>query len=273
MPFLAPDDHRVAGLDTVGLVTLLNPLVAKESVLRASLMPGLLKAVAYNEGRRNDEVGLFEMGTVFLATDRSAELPEERERIAAALAGRHATAAARAVQVLLHDLGVDGVELVADDALPGMHPTRSARVVAGGTDVGVAGEVDPDVLAGFDVAERVAWFDLDATALWELPTADRQYRPVSPFPSSDVDLAFVVADVVPAGRVEATLVEAAGEHLAGIELFDVYRDDRIGSGRRSLAYRLRLQAPDRTLTDADVAAIRAGCIAAVERVHDAELRG
>jgi phenylalanyl-tRNA synthetase beta chain len=272
MPFLAPDDHRVAGLDTVELVTLLNPLVAKESVLRASLMPGLLKAIAYNEGRRNEGVGFFETGTVFRAADRAADLPEERERIAVAMAGQDATAAARAVQLLLHDLGVDGVELVADDALPGMHPTRSARVAAGGIDLGVVGEIDPDVLAGFGVAERVAWFDVDATALWDLPRADRQYRPVSPFPSSDVDLAFVVDDAVSAAAVESTLAGAAADHLADIELFDVYRDDRLGAGRRSLAYRLRLQAPDRTLTDADVAAIRASCIEAAERAHGAELR-
>src|SRR5690606_5365335 len=106
-----------------------------------------------------------------------------------------------------------------------------------------------------------------------LPRAERLFRPFSRFPSSDVDLAFVTPDEVPAGDVEATLRQAAGELLVGLCLFDVYRGERLGPGRRSLAYRLRLQAPDRTLTDDEVAAVRARAVAAVEAAHGASLRG
>ena len=98
-------------------------------------------------------------------------------------------------------------------------------------------------------------------------------RPVSRYPSSDIDLAFVVDNSVPASDVEASLVEAAGELLEAVWLFDVYRGDQVGEGRRSLAYRLRFCALDRTLTDEEVAALRARSIEAVEARLGAQLRG
>ena len=96
---------------------------------------------------------------------------------------------------------------------------------------------------------------------------------MSRFPSSDVDLAFVVADSVPAAAVEATLRRAAGELCESVELFDVYRGAGLSQGSRSLAYRLRFCALDRTLTDAEVAELRARCIEAVESEFQATLRG
>ena len=99
-----------------------------------------------------------------------------------------------------------------------------------------------------------------------------QWRPVSRFPSSDIDLAFVVADEVPATAVRRAVADEAGELLADLELFDVYRGPGIEAGRRSLAFRLRLQAPDRTLTDAEVAQVRERAIRAAAGLG-AELRG
>jgi phenylalanyl-tRNA synthetase beta chain len=139
--------------------------------------------------------------------------------------------------------------------------------------VGQVGEVDPGVLAEWGIDERVGWLGLELERF--LPRERRyvQARPVSRFPSSDIDLAFVVPDVVAAGAVEATLRGAAGELLEDVHLFDVYRGPGLPEGARSLAYRLRFQAQDRTLTDADVAEVRARAIAAVESGHRATLRG
>jgi phenylalanyl-tRNA synthetase beta chain len=96
---------------------------------------------------------------------------------------------------------------------------------------------------------------------------------VSRFPSSDVDLAFVVADSVPAAAIEAALGQAAGELCESVVLFDTYRGASVGEGSRSLAYRLRFCALDRTLTDAEVAELRARCISGVESQFQATLRG
>ena len=275
-PFLAPDDVQKAGLDGSAPIGLVNPLVAAESVLRPSLLPGLVKVLAYNSSHRNAGVGLFEAGAVFMPPIGDDELPDEQERLAVAWAGHDAGRAKHVWDVLVDALDVQRTEIVSTDDLPGMHPTRGARLLAGGDDVGVVGEVDPSVLEAFEVNERVAWLDvrLDGpSGLLGVDHGAHAYRPVSRFPSSDIDLDFVVDDETPAARVEDAIAVAGGDLVVSTLLTDVFRAEAIGDGKRSLTYSLRLQAPDRTLTDEEVAAVRQACIDAVESTLPAILRG
>ena len=138
-----------------------------------------------------------------------------------------------------------------------MHPTRSATLSLGRDVVGAVGEIHPSVLEAFGVAERVAWLELDLTRLLSAEPKIAQWKATSRYPSSDVDLAFVVADTVPAEKLDKAIRQAAGGLLVDLSLFDVYRGAGVVDGSRSLAYRLRLQAADRTLTDTEVAAVRA----------------
>jgi phenylalanyl-tRNA synthetase beta chain len=271
VPFLGADDLERAGLDPAG-IGLTNPLDADAAVLRTSLRPGLLKAVALNERHRRPGVGLFEVGRVFPPPSDGQGLPDEREEVAVALAGRSAPAAVEIVHLVVDDLGRAAPELRAASP-PGLHPGRAAAVVVAGRPVGLVGEVDPAVLAGYEVDERLAWLELDLSTLVSIAEEERPYTTVSRHPSSDIDLAFVVADEVPAGAVEATVAAAAGPLLSEVTLFDVYRGDALGEGRRSLAFRLRFQAPDRTLTDDEVGERRRAVIDAVADVHDAQMRG
>ena len=130
------------------------------SVLRPSLRPGLLKALAYNASHRNHEVALFEIGRVFAPPAPDARLPDEHEVLAVALGGQDATEASRAWQVLARALAVADDSLLAGPQ-PGLHPTRSAAVVVGGEEVGVVGEIDPAVLGDLGIAGRVGWLEVD----------------------------------------------------------------------------------------------------------------
>ena len=259
LPFLAPGDLARCGLPADG-ITVTNPLVAEESVMRTSLRPGLLKAVAYNAARRQPGVALFEIGYVHAPGD--GELPAESDHLAVALAGHQAPAATALWERLRRAMAVVPTE-VRNEATAGMHPTRSAVLIAGGETVGVLGEIDPAVTEAFDIAERVSWLECDLGRLLESHLDSPGYRQPSRFPSSAIDLAFVIDDATPAAAVEAALRRAAGEALVTLHLFDVFRDaDRLRPDCRSVAWRLRLQAADRTLTDAEVGEIRAACIAA-----------
>ena len=272
MPFLAPGELSRCGLDDDG-IRIANPLVAEQSVLRTSMLPGLLGAVAYNWSHRNHGVRLFEIGHIFrrpVAVD--AALPDEREMLAAVEAGADATAAVHLWRVVVETLGLADTE-VRNAAVPGLHPTRSARLLVGGVAIGSVGEIDPGVLDAHDIGERVAYLEVDLTTVLDLPHGERTYRPFSLYPSSDIDLAFEVADEVPASAVHDAIVAAGGELVWSVRLFDVFRGGSIADGRRSLAYALRLQARDRTLTDADVAEVRSVIIAAVESGVGATLRG
>jgi phenylalanyl-tRNA synthetase beta chain len=281
MPFLAPGDLERCDLPAVGLV-LANPLAAEESVLRTSLLPGLLGALAHNAKHRRTGVWLFEIGRVFelgegAITDVAASaqagrvLDGEREQLAVALAGQDAAAAVRMLDRVVAALGVAPLVLRAE-ALAGLHPGRGAVVEVAGSDLGQVGEVSPVVLERWGIDERVAWLQLELGALVDLPARVARARPVSRFPSTDIDLAFVLDESTPAAAVRTTVRAAGGDLLREVELFDVFRSDALGDGRRSLAFRLRFQAPDRTLTDAEIAEVRAGVIAEVESTHGAALR-
>ncbi|MDQ3641935.1 MAG: phenylalanine--tRNA ligase subunit beta, partial [Actinomycetota bacterium] len=276
-PLIGPGEHERAGLPA-DAIEATDPLAREESVLRTSLLPGLLKAVVFNSSHRNPDVSLFEIGHVFApAADRSAPLPDEREHLGVALAASEgaasgASSAKHVLDVVLAALGIRGGGLEATTA-PGLHPTRTARLVLDGDTMGHVGEVDPSVLEALDMVGRVGWIEVDLELLLPSQRIYRQARPVSRHPSSDIDLAFVVEEPVPAAAVGATLREAAGDLLFDLRLFDVFRDPRLGERRRSLAYRLRLQALDRTLTDPEVAEVRRRCIETVQSRHGAELRG
>jgi phenylalanyl-tRNA synthetase beta chain len=270
LPFLAPGALTRSGLADDG-IELANPLVAAESILRTSLRPGLLAAVAENAARRDPAAALFEIGHVFGPPDEGDLLPDEREHLGVLRAGADATAAVEAWLTVVATLALDGAELT-NEAVPGLHPTRSGRVRVGSEVVAELGEIDPAVLAAFDIAGRVAWLQVDLTTTLALPHGERPYRPVSRFPSADLDLAFEVDEAVPVHEVERVLRDAAGELLEALELFDVFRGPQTAVGRRSLAFALRLAALDRTLSDSDVQEVRNRCIAAVESSLPATLR-
>ena len=274
---LGPGDHERAGLFEHEPIVGANAMIQEESVLRTSLLPGLLRSLAFNAARRSPDVAFFEIGDVFHrpAPDRGIEgrdalLPDEREHLAVAVA-RDAVTAKHLLDTLIEGLRLTDVTLEAATA-EGLHPGRSAQVVCGGTVAGVVGEVDPAVVAAWSIPGRVGWIDLDLATLLAAPRRPLEQAPVSRFPSSDIDLAFVIDDTVPAHRAERALREAGGKLLVGLDLFDVYRGPGVPEGSRSLAYRLRFCALDRTLTDGDVAEVRQRAIDAVVAATGGSLR-
>jgi phenylalanyl-tRNA synthetase beta chain len=248
-PFLAPDAVAKAGLSVDNPVRLLNPLAVEESVLRPSLLPGLLSTIAYNESHRNVEVSLFETGHTFAPPADGSSVPDESEQLGVILAGRDAFAATHMWQTIESALGIEAALINADD-LPGLHPTRAARIKVGGVDIGVVGEVDPSVLEAYGVTERCAWLDVSVGAIVAAAAGARPYDVVSTYPTSDVDLAFVVDEATQASEVEATLRSAGGAEVVSLSLFDVYRGEQLGDSKRSLAFALRLQSWQRFVSAA-----------------------
>jgi phenylalanyl-tRNA synthetase beta chain len=272
--FVSPADHERIGLDGTE-IKVANPLTPDESVLRRSLMPGLLRSLSHNASRRNPYVRFFEIGHIFGAPAEGEKLPAEHESIALLLAREDdsAESAVRSWRNIADALGIAGVEIV-DAPVDSLHPTRSGRLVSHDGDVvGHLGEVDPEIIAAYGLPHaRIGWLEADADHLVALIDTRSGIREVSRFPSADVDLAFAVDEAVPAAAVERALVQAAGDLAEWVRLFDVYSGPGLEPGTRSLAYRLRLNAPDHTLTEAELAKARAACVEAVEKSLPAHLR-
>jgi phenylalanyl-tRNA synthetase beta chain len=266
-PFLAPGTLAKAGLPAEA-ISITNPLVTEESVLRTSLRPGLLEAIAYNESHRQAGLSLFEIGHVYPPSE--SELPAEYEALTVVLAGREAPAAVAVWRELTTNLGF-GARVDQSKVPAGLHATRSATLQAGKAPLGAVGEVAPEVLAAFDVTERVAILEVNLDELLDRKAKPAQWKLTSRQPSSDLDLAFTLSNNIPAEKLEKAVRQGAGKLLVDVSLFDVYRGTGVADGHRSLAYRLRLQAADRTLTDADIASVRRGVEAAAAKLG-AELR-
>jgi phenylalanyl-tRNA synthetase beta chain len=273
---------------------LLNPLSAEESLLRPTLLPGLLAAVVRNTGRGLSDVALYETGLVFVGTGASvpapgvdgrptdeqiaeldAALPAQPRHVALALAGGAASwnAAISALVALGRQLGLALVPRAAAD-LP-YHPGRCAELLLDGRRVGLAGELHPRVVAALGLPARACAGEADLDALVAAAVAQGPLPApvVSHFPPASVDVALVVDRAVPAAEVEAALRTGAGDLLEALRLFDVFTGPQVGEGRRSLAYALRLRAPDRTLTDAEVLAARDAAVTEAGRRTGAVLRG
>jgi phenylalanyl-tRNA synthetase beta chain len=282
---LAEDDPRASG------AVIHNPLSEVGSVMRTTLLGGLLEAARYNRAREASAVALFESGRVFLTepvTDEHAILdggfvgarrPPLREphRFAALADGALSPAGWRQegrpadffdLKGVLESLcrGLGAALALEPAPQPFLHPARAARVVIGEREAGWIGELHPLVAREWDLTAPVA-FEIDAGPLAAAsPAGQEAFEDVTSFPSVYEDLAVVVDDDVSAEAVRAVVVEGGGELLRSARVFDVYRGEQLGEGRKSLALRLEFGAADRTLTAEEVAAQRESITAAAAAI-------
>ena len=266
-PFLAPGDLVKVGLPEDNSIRLANPLVFEESVLRTSLRPGLLKAIGYNLSHRAAEILLFELGHVYpKGTQVSPDgLPDEYESLCLVAVSASSELSLDWWSQLSATMNF-GAQLDQGSVEPGYHPKRSATLRRGKQVVGCVGEIDPRVLAAHQITTSVACLELNLSVLLTESERVATAKTVSRFPRSDFDLAFVVPTSQPASAILKALRQAGGAELVDLELFDVYRGVGLDPATRSLTFRLCLQARDRTLTDAEVTAIRQRCLDAAGKL-------
>jgi phenylalanyl-tRNA synthetase beta chain len=282
-------------------VLLANPLSEDQSAMRTTLLGSLLDIASSNTARGTTSLALFESARVYLQEPPTGRKPVDvtGNRPVDPLAGRFAgdqpapftephrlagiavgslgarswrgggeTADFFAVKGVLEALATQlGAELeFAPGEEPFLHPGRTATVSANGQSVGWLGEVHPLVCRSWDLGAAVA-FELDAAPLLAAASAgEERYEDVTTFPAVYQDLAVVVPADVPAAEVRAAVLAGGGELLYAAEVFDLYEGEQVGEGRKSLALELEFRAPDRTLTDEEVAGLRDAIKAKLEAI-------
>jgi phenylalanyl-tRNA synthetase, beta subunit, non-spirochete bacterial len=236
-----------------------EPLSNEAAALRTSLRGSLVDAARHNVAVGNGDIALFEVARVYLRGGEDG-MPDERWHVGGIVEGGFADAK-WAVEQIYGALKLEpSYERTSETFL---HPGKAAR-----TGEGWVGELHPALLDG-------AWgvFELDVDALAVRAPEAADFEEVSPFPEVRQDLAFVVDEDVPAAAVAAAIREAGGPELRHVAVFDEYRGEQIGAGRRSLAFSVSFGSPERTLTDEDVAPRRAAIVDALAQQFGAELRG
>jgi len=266
----------------VEYVALANPIAPERRVMRRSLLASLLENVEKNA--RAESIAMFEIGSVFEPNKNN--LPNEPRKLAVAMTGLRTQSAwdvkdsasfdfydmKGRLELLLSGLRLSGISYTASDSASFLHPGKSADVKVNGQTVGVFGELHPLVREKYDFEDSpviVAEFDLDA-----LRNVQPTYgvTPVSEFPPVLEDIAIIVDESVAAERVEGLIRQTGGKIVTRVRLFDVYRDEKIGAGKKSLAYSLTYQS-EKTMTDAEAAAIRTKIVKRLEFEVGAKLRG
>jgi phenylalanyl-tRNA synthetase beta chain len=295
-----PADDRRRRLNKI-----VNPLSEAAPYLRTSILPGLFAAVARNRSRGNDDLALFEAGSVFFANDPlvaaprppvtqrpSAEelaaldraLGQQPRHIGAVLTGQWVPEgwegpgipagwqqAFAFVEAAAAAIGLR-VDRRAAEYSP-WHPGRCAQfMLPTGEAIGYAGELHPEVCVAFGLPARAAAAEIDLDALIAAAPASGDIPMISGFPVAKEDVALIVDHEVPAAAVERALRTGAGPLLESVWLFDVYTGPQIGEGKKSLAYALRFRARDRTLTDAEAAAARDAAVATAAELTGAVQR-
>jgi phenylalanyl-tRNA synthetase beta chain len=217
-----------------------EPIAVELTALRTSLLPSLVEAARHNVDAGADGIALFEIARVYLS---NGELPDERLHLAAIAEGGFARAKG-VVEALYEALKAEPRFERAEHSL--LHPGKTAR-----TSAGVLGELNPRVLAG-------EWgaLELDLETLFAEAREPVTYEDVISYPAVRQDLAFVVPEEVEAGQLVDAAREAAGPELREVEIFDVYRGEQAGEGKKSIAFSVAFQSPERTLSDEDAAALR-----------------
>jgi phenylalanyl-tRNA synthetase beta chain len=262
-------------------VTLANPITPDRRVLRRSLLASVLEAAEKN--KRAEAIAMFELGPIFEPSER--DLPNEHSKLALVMSGSRIAKAwdvkdspafdfydmKGRIELLLSGLRYTDISYTPTDSVSYLHPGKAAEVKVNGQLTGVFGELHPLIKEKYEVGDSpiiVAEFDLE-----NLRSIQPTYGivPVPEFPPVYEDVAVIVDESVPAARLEALIRQTGGKTVTNVHLFDVYRDEKIGTGKKSLAYSLTYQS-DKTMTDAEAAAIRTKIVKRLEHEVGAKLR-
>jgi len=256
-------------------VQLINPLGEENSVMRTILTPNMLEVLGRNYSRNIESVKAFEIGNTFsknLADEK--ELPDEQDAMCIVIYGEKMTffTLKGMVVELLCKLGIDKPIFTAESEYGVYHPGRCARISINGIELGIMGEIYPDVAEKYGISTKCYCCELMFDAVMEKANIEKVYKPLPKYPSTGRDIALLVDEEVLVGNLEEIIRREGGQILEKVKLFDVYRGKQVTEGKKSVAFALTYRAADRTLTDEDVGKVHNKVLTALEQEAHATLR-
>lgn len=267
-------------------IPIMNPLTDEFPLVRTTLLGGILENASRNFSRKNEAVRLFEVAPVFIPKSLPiTELPREIWKLTGILFGRRDRVAWNSskdeldffdakgiVEELLSQLSISNYQVERGDHFA-LHPGRTAFFKKGREIIATVGEVHPNVLKSFGISKRAFIFEMDIEILRKYIGKNFKYESLPRFPGIVRDIAMLVDENIPALEIEQIISKNGGKFFQEVTLFDLYQGKQISEGKKSLAFTIKFQSPEKTLTDEEVDESFQNILAAVEKKFNAELRG
>ena len=251
--FIGHKDFEKCKLDSTKAIKITNPLGEEFSLMRTSMMPTVMQSIATNYNKKNKDAALFEMGKTYIDEEGNiakGEVATETEQIAFALYGKNADfyVVKGIIENILQISNIAKYQLARETEI-NLHPGRSAKILIGKDRIASFGEVHPEVLENYGIDEKVYYAVIDVEKFAKYGKNNKKYTPIPKYPAVERDIALVVDEDIEVGQIESIISKKAKNILEKAELFDVYRSEKLGQNKKSIAYELIFRAPDRTLTD------------------------
>ncbi len=254
-------------------VVISNPLGEDTSVMRTTTLPSMMEVLARNANFNNENVRLFEMGSVYLPDADSTKLPYEGKMLTMGMYGDTDFYTVKGViENLLTLANIHGAVWTAVCDNPSYHPGRCAKVSVGDTVLGVFGQIHPVVAENYGMNMPVYAAEVDFDLLFAMSAPKKSYKPLPKFPAITRDFSFVCDEALELGQVVAVMTKAGGKLVEDVHLFDIYRGPQVGEGKKSLSIRMTLRAEDHTMTVEDAEKVTRKVLVLMERELGLTLR-
>ena len=254
--FISPEDFEKCKLDSRKAIKIKNPLGEDYSLMRTSMMPTVLQSITTNYNKKNKEVSLFEIGKTY--TDEQGniekgEIPTETEKIAFATYGKNADfyIIKGIIENILEisNIARYQIERAKTETL---HPGKSAEIYVGKDSISKFGEIHPQILENYGINEKVYYAEIDLSKFAKYGKNNKKYTPIPKYPAIERDIALVVDEQIEVGQIENIISKKSKNILETAKLFDIYRNEKLGQNKKSVAYELIFRANNRTLTDDEI---------------------
>lgn len=275
---LPPDDFRRR------CTSIRNPLTEEQSVMRTTLLPGLLECMQYNAYQSNYDLKIFELGKIFINQGKDS-LPEEIHMLSGLITGlRHDFSwyapcekvdffdIKGSVEILLEQVGIRNASYMREDCPPYLRKSAFCQVVVDGESLGFVGEVEPGVLSRYDLKEPAFIFDLNSDLMARYFSLKRKYQPLPKYPAVIRDLALVVEEDFEFGSILDSITQLGSRYVENVQIFDLYRGEQIGPGKKGLTLRIIYRSQEGTLEDTQVNEIHREITSRLLKKFGVELR-
>ena len=235
------------------MTVITNPLGEDTSVMRTTTIGSMMETLAKNNNLRNESAWLFEIGRTYIPTTED-KLPDEYNKITIGMYGADTDffTLKGVVEELANGVNVKGMEFTADKTNPTFHPGRCAKVLLGGKECGIMGEIHPLVSEKYGFEGKVYVAEIDFESFAGAVDNEKQYKPSPKFPAVTRDLAVIIDNAVPVAEIEKVIKESCGKILEKIQLFDVYRGKQIPEDKKSVAFALTMRSSEGTLAEEEI---------------------